>query len=127
MFTAAIAIWVLYGVAVLRLGARWRFVRYVPFVIGGLIALAPVWSLFLLMLVQPLGCHINEGGPNACLLLGIDIGEPLYTIALLGSWGFFFIPVLAAVGAAYIAFHLPFFILARRRDKAALASAQASA
>jgi hypothetical protein len=127
MLTTFIAMWVLYGVVVLRVGPRWKFVRYIPFVLGGLIAIAPVWSLFLLMLVKPLGCQIHEGFPNPCMLLGIDIGDPLYTIGLLGSWGFFFIPILAAVGAVYVAIHLPFFFAAKRRDKAAPTSPGAAA
>jgi hypothetical protein len=112
-----IALWALYGLAVLRLGPRWKFVRYLPFVIAGLVVTAPFWSLAVMMLMRS-SCTVNEGGPHPCLLLGLDIGGLLYGIGNMTAWGFFFLPILALAASVYVAIHLPFFIAAIRRDKA---------
>jgi hypothetical protein len=87
-------------------------------VIGGLIATTPFWSLVVVMLVGS-RCSLSEGGSHTCLLFGADFGELLYVIGNMAAWGIFFMPILAVAGVIYVAIHLPFFIAAVRRDKAA--------
>src|SRR6476660_6069544 len=111
-----VALWALYGFAVLRLGPRLKFVRYLPMAVGGLIATAPIWSLALMMLLwSGTSCTVDASGPNPCSLLGVDFGAPLYFIGNLATWGFFFLPILAIAGAIYVVIHLPFFLVALRR------------
>lgn len=113
-----VALWALYGFAVLRLGPRWKFVRYLPMAIGGLIVSAPFWSLAVILLM-PSSCRQGGGGPDPCLLLGVNFGDLLYLLGNLVAWGMFLMPILAIGGAIYVAVHLPFFFVALRRDKAA--------
>lgn len=45
------------------------------------------------------GCELNEGDVNSCILLGLDIGGPLYFLFVAGWFVFFTMPagVLAAI------------------------------
>lgn len=58
--------------------------------LAGLVLLTlVVWMPLLGVLVSSelasaLGCPLNEGGTHPCLLLGMDIGDLLYTLFVLG-------------------------------------------
>lgn len=43
------------------------------------------------------GCILNEGSINPCVIFGIDMGETLYNLAMMGWLGLLFIP-LASIG-----------------------------
>jgi hypothetical protein len=58
------------------------------------IAALPVVSLFLSYAIgAPLGCVVNESGASPCPFMGIDLGEMLLTMMILGWLGLITLPV----------------------------------
>lgn len=56
--------------------------------------LGPLISVMLAGLIGDAnGCMVNEGGPNACLVGGIDMGETLYIMTVLGWLMFVTLPL----------------------------------
>lgn len=72
----------------LRRAGFWLF-------IGGLVfALWPVAAVLVATgLTAITGCDVNEGGVQACNLLGLDIGELLYTLFVSGWYALVTLPI----------------------------------
>ena len=67
-------------------------------VVGGAFALVALAQ-------SGLGCNVHEGNPNKCLLLGVDIGELLYALGMIGMLGAMTSPfvLLIILGALLVA------------------------
>lgn len=63
--------------------------------IGGIVfALLPMVSLVFAATVANIGgCELNEAGAHACVLLGVDWGEALALMAMMGWLVFFTVPL----------------------------------
>jgi hypothetical protein len=61
------------------------------------------------MLGNALGCKVDESDSHPCLLFGIDIGEILYSIFVLG-WAF-----LLTIPSSFIIFILYVFLILYRK------------
>jgi hypothetical protein len=63
---------------------KWRIVAIVLTIVT-IIALLPLLSvLATYAIATALGCAVDEGSVHQCLLGGIDIGDLLYTMGVLG-------------------------------------------
>lgn len=91
---------------------RKRFVRlYASSLLAIIVfALFPVASVLLAGLIAtPAGCELNEAVVNPCIIAGIDLGELLYAMGVLGWLMIGTIPVgviLLAIWAAILICHL---------------------
>lgn len=64
------------------------------FVGGGVFALLPVAAVLLASLLATIaGCNVNEGGAEACSLLGLDIGGLLYMLFVSGWFALITLPI----------------------------------
>jgi hypothetical protein len=71
---------------------------WLPPIIILLVAAAPVISMVLsTWIAGGLGCKLDEGDTHPCLLAGIDIGDLLYDMFVMGWFGSLTIP-LGALG-----------------------------
>lgn len=58
-----------------------------------------LWGLSLLLIIslsKAAGCTVHEGFANPCIVFGVDLGEPLYTLGLFTAWGPLFLPFIWA-------------------------------
>jgi hypothetical protein len=79
-----------------------------------IIGLLPVISLFGgLGLASALGCIVSEGGPLPCPFLGIDLGNMLLTMVLLGWLAAVTLPM---AGSAFAVWLMAWFLRRRRRQ-----------
>ncbi|MBS7813422.1 hypothetical protein [Roseococcus pinisoli] len=53
-------------------------------------------------LASTLGCRLNEAGSHPCLLAGRDIGETLYTMAMMMWLAFLTFPLMALALVGWI-------------------------
>jgi hypothetical protein len=68
------------------------------------IAMLPVISVSLTYAIaSALGCSVNEGGATPCLFMGVDLGETLVTMMVLGWLGLITLPVGGVVLAIWLA------------------------
>jgi hypothetical protein len=68
------------------------------------IALLPVISVSLTYAIaSALGCSVNEGGATPCPFMGIDLGETLVTMMVLGWLGLITLPVGGVALAVWLA------------------------
>ncbi|QND51865.1 hypothetical protein HB779_08085 [Phyllobacterium sp. 628] len=62
-----------------------RRVAMIVLAILTIIALLPLFSvLTTYMLATALGCSVDEGSVHPCLMAGLDIGDLLYTMGVMG-------------------------------------------
>lgn len=65
-----------------------------------LAAFAPILSVFAADLIAgALGCELNEGTAHACVVLGIDIGELLYAMFVVGWLALLTVPLFGGIAA----------------------------
>ena len=62
-----------------------------------------------------LGCDLNEGDVHPCIVLGADIGYPLYFFGMMFWFGFFTLPVAAVGLLIWLGFALALLIRRWRR------------
>jgi hypothetical protein len=68
------------------------------------IAMLPVISVSLTYAIaSALGCSVNEGGATPCPFMGIDLGETLVTMMVLGWLGLITLPVGGVALAVWLA------------------------
>jgi hypothetical protein len=68
------------------------------------IALLPVISVSLTYAIaSALGCSVNEGGATPCPFMGVDLGEMLVTMMVLGWLGLITLPVGGVALAVWLA------------------------
>jgi len=68
-----------------------------------MIGVAPVFSLFLALgLASALGCSLSEGGPLPCPVLGVDAGDALIVMAIMGMFAVYTLPVAAIAFAVWL-------------------------
>jgi len=68
------------------------------------IAALPVISVSLTyVFASALGCSVNEGGATPCPFMGIDLGETLVTMMVLGWLGLITLPVGGVALAIWLA------------------------
>jgi hypothetical protein len=68
------------------------------------IAILPVISVSLTYgIASALGCSVNEGGATPCPFMGIDLGETLVTMMVLGWLGLITLPVGGVALAVWLA------------------------
>jgi hypothetical protein len=97
----------------MRTGFPWR--RYAR--LGAMITLltlAPVLSAFAAYAIANLnGCTLHEGFVNPCVVMGVDLGNALYIMGVLGWLGLMTLPiglpalvVLTLAGVVHLVLHL---------------------
>lgn len=80
-----------------------------------LVLLAPVASpLLAVAIASARGCRLNEGSVNSCVILGVDWGEALYTMFVLGWLALATLPFAALVALGWLALELTRLYLRRR-------------
>jgi hypothetical protein len=68
------------------------------------IAVLPVLSVALTYaMASALGCPVNEGGATPCPFMGVDLGETLVTMMVLGWLGLITLPVGSVALAIWLA------------------------
>jgi hypothetical protein len=68
------------------------------------IALLPAISVSLTYVIaSALGCSVNEGGATPCPFMGVDLGETLVTMMVLGWLGLLTLPVGGVALAVWLA------------------------
>jgi hypothetical protein len=83
------------------LGMRRGFVIFMLLV---LYTIGPVLSVLLASLIaNVLGCNLNEGNVHPCKCLGIDIGELLYSMFVMGWLALVTLPTGAMAILAFLA------------------------
>lgn len=84
-------------------------------VLALLACLGPMISLFVAAgIASHYGCTLHEGFVNPCVVAGRDIGETLYTMAVMGWMMMLTLPLGAAVLAAWILTEIVAWMRARR-------------
>ncbi|MCB4769706.1 hypothetical protein LGR54_13900 [Ancylobacter sp. Lp-2] len=64
---------------------RWGRLYALGLLVIVFLALAPLLSALLAGLIANLaGCRLDEGSVHPCIIAGRDVGEPLYTMGVLG-------------------------------------------
>jgi hypothetical protein len=80
------------------------------------IALLPVISVSLTYVIaSTLGCSVNEGGATPCPFMGVDLGETLVTMMVLGWLGLLTLPVAGVAAAVWLAAWIGRLIWRRRQ------------
>jgi hypothetical protein len=75
--------------------------RICAWIVG--IAALPIISLLLsLGLASAIGCGVSEGGDSPCLVMGVDFGETLLTMAMLGWLGVYSVPLGIIAAAVWL-------------------------
>ena len=82
------------------------------FAIGPFIGVAYAGSL-----AGKYGCQLDEGSAHPCLVNGVDRGDDLYALGMLGWLGLVTIPLGMAVLAVYLLLVLVFSLARRKRRK----------
>jgi hypothetical protein len=68
------------------------------------VALLPVISVSLTYVIaSALGCSVNEGGATPCPFMGVDLGETLVSMMVLGWLGLITLPVGGVALAIWLA------------------------
>lgn len=88
-----------------------KFMTIALVVILGLWVAPLVLALGAGAVASMLGCVLNEGSVNPCILFGADIGEILYTFGVLGWLTLIAVPF---VGAALVVWAIAAVIVNRR-------------
>ena len=80
------------------------------------IAVLPVISVSLTYAISSaLGCSVNEGGATPCPFMGVDLGETLVTMMVLGWLGLLTLPVGGVALAIWFAAWIGRWIWRRRQ------------
>jgi hypothetical protein len=66
------------------------------------------------------GCTVNESSPTPCVVFGVDIGKPLYTLGVMGWLGIVTLPSGGIALALYTVFVVAESMIARRKRRAQL-------
>jgi hypothetical protein len=61
------------------------------------------------------GCTVHEGFPNPCVVDGVDIGQRLYTLGVMGWVLLATIPIAGLIALAWIAIEVVRWLARRRR------------
>jgi hypothetical protein len=64
------------------------------------------------------GCTVNEGSPTPCVVFGVDIGKPLYTLGVMGWLGIVTLPSGGIALVLYTVFVVVESRIARRKKGA---------
>lgn len=67
-----------------------------------LLVLPAVSPLLASLIASANNCQLNEGGPQPCIVLGVDIGGPLVTMFVFGWMALVTFPIAAIVALAWI-------------------------
>jgi hypothetical protein len=95
--------------------AEKRFLLW-SFILIVLLAAAPVISAFSSIgIAQFFGCTVNEGGPTPCIVRGVDIGETLSVMFVMGWFGLMTLPAGALALTVWAVVFLVLWLRARRR------------
>lgn len=82
--------------------------------IGLAICIAPLASTFVAgSIATHYGCQLDEGSVHPCVIGGVDRGQTLYTMGVMGWMMLFTIPIGAGVLALWIVVELIRFVRAR--------------
>lgn len=82
---------------------------------GLLVCLAPLASLVVAgSIASHYGCTLHEGFANPCVIGGVDRGQTLYTMAMMGWMMLFTMPLGAALLALWVIVEVVRFVRARR-------------
>ena len=83
------------------------------------------WTVFLIVCVLIVGavsaicgCTVNESSPTPCVVFGVDIGKPLYTLGVMGWLGIVTLPSGGIALALYTVFVVAESMIARRKRRA---------
>jgi hypothetical protein len=80
----------------------------------------PIVCVLIVMAVSAIcGCTMNEGSPTPCVVFGVDIGKPLYTLGVMGWLGIVTLPSGGIALALYTAFVMAESSIARRKRSSA--------
>ncbi len=89
-----------------------------------------IWALLLILLfgAAPLlsalsagalahafDCRLDEGSVHSCMAFGLDLGDMLYTMFVLGWFGMMTLPLAAAALVVWAAVALVLLVIYRRR------------
>lgn len=82
----------------------WMRYALLALIVASLIAFGPLLATLSAGLVaQSHGCALDEGSVHPCIVLGMDIGELLYGLAVVGWLFLLTLPLAVAVVAGWIA------------------------
>ena len=62
------------------------------------------------------GCQVNEGGVYPCVVMGIDIGEPLAFAFVAGWLALMTLPLAALVGLLWIVIEIIWWLRSRNQN-----------
>ena len=80
-------------------------------------AILPILSMLIaVMIAGASGCALDEGSVHPCLVLGIDLGTPLYSMAVFGWFVMFTFP-LAGIALVILILAWIVFALSNRRKR----------
>jgi len=99
---------------------RWTLIA------ASLLALVPLALIMLTALLALIfGCEVNEAAPQACNVLGFDIGALLGGLLALGWLGLLTIPALLYLAPIWLAAEAVAWLVRRRRHRRSFAVQQA--
>jgi hypothetical protein len=99
---------------------RWTLIA------ASLLALAPLALIMLTALLALIfGCEVNEAAPQACYVLGFDMGAVLGGLLALGWLGLLTIPALLYLVPIWLAAEAVAWLVRRRRHRRSFAGQQA--
>lgn len=79
-----------------------KTVRVVALLVLGLCA-APMAATFLAFAIAKAnGCTLHEGFANPCIVLGVDIGNTLYSMGVMFWFTFLTMPIAALMAVAWL-------------------------
>lgn len=80
------------------------------------LALSPVFSVIIAgMIASAYGCTLHEGFANPCIISGVDWGETLYAMAVIGWLALATLPIAALLVVVWLAVEI--FMFWRRRSR----------
>lgn len=98
-----------------------RHVRTIIAILAGLCLLPFAGVLVSAMLAALFGCELNEGGPQACMVLGLDLGGVLSSMFVMGWMALITLPLLMGLLVLWAVVEGGVFWRKRRRDRKAAA------
>jgi ABC-type Fe3+ transport system permease subunit len=85
-----------------------------------LCAISPFWAVaYAGSVAEKYGCELNEGSIHPCVVKGVDRGEDLYSLGMLGWLGIATVPLGLAAAVLYILVVLIVYLVMRFRRKKA--------
>ena len=79
------------------------FVNGLILVVIGLVCIAPFLSVMVAgTIADRFGCTLHEGFVNPCVINGVDYGETLYSMGVMGWLFFLSVPLAVGLLAVYI-------------------------